>query len=772
MRVKIFNFPILRDNDNSLVIRFLISYLIILLIPVFIGTLVYREAIKIVESDVETSNLSMLGQCRDIMDQQLAAIDIMKNQIGLSPQLYLSLRNSGTKQLNFYYEMRKLMDQLRPYTLSGNIVDDFFIYMKNPNYIISPVMAYDADFFFQKVFKYGKMSQEQWLTELGRYHSGTVLPTSKAVLESRNITVIPYIHSLPTTHFRNVDGAIVFLLNTGGIQKLLKQANFSQSGWVLILDEKNRLITGLSEKKIPPQIFSIDNKKAEGFKHSHFWGERMIVSYTTSPYNGWKYISILPSRLVMQKVFYIKGIIAASIILSLLIGAIIAYLLTARNTKPLRKILDLVKENLDRDSEKAEEEDALQFLQGSVSQLINNNQKLQETIKNYMPIIRTAFFDRLLKGEFNNAEQIEAIAAYLRLEIKGDKFLVLMLRFGQDDIFNREIIEESNITKMVLVETIDKHLEGHGFIHDLDQNNIAILMAFEGCQTEQCYQKSESIIKNIQAEIADTYKLKIRFGGGNNYENLLDVWQSFQEAERVLDYNSADLDSKLIWYANLPKQGREYYYPIDFEQRLMNYVKAGELKHVESLLQTIYRENIENRQISLEMGLELIFELKGTVVKLFSQLAGEKDSIIKELSKIDYSETFEANYRNLTAIYQNICQEVIGNRKFRNVQLKEKIIQYINGAYQQPDLSLHKVASYFGFSEGYLSHFFKDQVGENFLAYLENERIKHACELLNNEGMSINDIAIQVGYNSVHSFRRAFKRVKGVNPTAFRLPLI
>lgn len=768
MGAKRFKFNILHNSNHSLVIRFLLSYLIILLIPVFIGTLVYKEAIKIVESDVKTSNLSMLGQCRDIMDQQLTAIDIMKGQIGLSSQLNLSLNNSDKKQLSFYYEMRKLMDQLRPYTLSGNIVDDFFIYMKKPNYIISPVMAYDADFFFQKVFKYDQMNQEQWQTELSRYHSGSILPTSKAILESRNLSVIPYIHSLPTTHFRKADGAIVFLLKAEAIQKLLNRINFVKGGWVLVLDQNNQIITGLSKRKLPPKVPFLENQETEGFNHSYFWGARMIVSYTTSPYNGWKYVSVIPSKLMMHKVIYIKRIVWGFIGLSLLVGAIIAYLLTARNTKPLKKILNLIKENLEQDTEK--EGDAFQFLQGSVSQLINNNQELQETIKNYMPIIRTAFFDRLLKGEFNNTEQIEAIASYLGLQIKGERFLVLILRFGQDDIFNREIIEESNITKMVLSETIKKHLENLGYIHDLDQNNIAIMLAFKNYPAEQGYQKAESIVKNIASEISETYKLKVRFSGGNSYENLLDVWQSFQEAGYVLDYKAADIDSKLIWYANLPRQGTEYYYPIDFEQRLMNYVKAGEIGQMESLLRIIYRENIENRQLSPEMRLELIYELKGTVVKLYSQSNINKDQTVMDLSKIDYSDSFDANYRSLSAIYQNICKEVIGNRKFRNVQLKEKIIEYINDAYQLPDLSLQKVSSHFGLSEGYLSHFFKDQVGDNFLSYLEGVRIEHACELLNNKKLSINDISEQVGYNSVHSFRRAFKRAKGVNPTDFRTP--
>lgn len=768
VNIKIFKLNALHTRDRSLVIRFLVSYLIILLIPVFIGILVYKEAVKIVESDVKASNLSMLGQCRDIIDQQLAAVDIMKGQIGLAPQLNLSLKHdSGTRELSFYYEMRKLMDQLRPYSLSGNIVDSFFIYMKEPNYVISPIIAYDADFFFESVFKYDRFGREQWLEELSKYHSGSVLPASNAVLESRNIEVIPYLHSLPTTHYRKVQGAIVFLLRAETIHHLLSRINLIKDGWVFVVDQNNQIITSYSRHKIPNQLPFNNDIESEGFYHSNFWGQEMIVSYTKSPYNGWKYISVLPAKLVMQKVIYIKRIVWGYVFLSLLAGAIIAYLLTAKNTEPLKKALDLIKEHLEGGAEK--ENDAFRFLQGSIAQLIKNNQSLQETIKKHMPIIRTAFFERLLKGGFTKIEQINAVASYVGLQIKGNRFLVMILRiFGQDEILSRDIIEESNLTKAVLMETIDKYIDGFGYLHDLDQNNIAIILAFENLSGEQCYQKAAAIVRKIEDEISEIYKLKVCFGGGNIYQNLLDVWQSFQEAGRVLDYKAVDLDSTLIWYADLPKHGTEYYYPLDFEQRLTNYVKAGEVEQVAGLLRTIYRENTEDRQLSPEMGVELIYELKGTVIKLISELSIHKGLIEADLNKIDYSESFDANYQRLTAIFKKLCGEVASNRKFRNVQLKERIIEFIKNHYHLQDLSLHKTASHFGLSEGYLSHFFKDQVGENFIVFLERERIEHACDLLRDARLSVAEIAGRVGYNSVHSFRRAFKKVKGINPTAFR----
>jgi AraC-like DNA-binding protein len=46
--------------------------------------------------------------------------------------------------------------------------------------------------------------------------------------------------------------------------------------------------------------------------------------------------------------------------------------------------------------------------------------------------------------------------------------------------------------------------------------------------------------------------------------------------------------------------------------------------------------------------------------------------------------------------------------------------------------------------------------------------MEHACELLSETEMPINEIAQRVGYYSDQVFRRAFKRFHGVTPNEFR----
>jgi len=68
----------------------------------------------------------------------------------------------------------------------------------------------------------------------------------------------------------------------------------------------------------------------------------------------------------------------------------------------------------------------------------------------------------------------------------------------------------------------------------------------------------------------------------------------------------------------------------------------------------------------------------------------------------------------------------------------------------------------------YLSYFFKEQTGENFIDYLNKVRIEKAKELLKDSSMSLSEIASQVGYSNAGYFNRIFKKIVGITPGQYR----
>ncbi|WP_165972393.1 helix-turn-helix domain-containing protein [Paenibacillus piri] len=96
-----------------------------------------------------------------------------------------------------------------------------------------------------------------------------------------------------------------------------------------------------------------------------------------------------------------------------------------------------------------------------------------------------------------------------------------------------------------------------------------------------------------------------------------------------------------------------------------------------------------------------------------------------------------------------------------------KVIQFIHTNYRE-DLTLSGLAERFGFSVPYLSELFKKAVGQNFVTFVHDVRIRQACGLLISTEMSVLDIALESGYGSYNTFARIFRESKGMTPAAYR----
>jgi AraC-like DNA-binding protein len=97
----------------------------------------------------------------------------------------------------------------------------------------------------------------------------------------------------------------------------------------------------------------------------------------------------------------------------------------------------------------------------------------------------------------------------------------------------------------------------------------------------------------------------------------------------------------------------------------------------------------------------------------------------------------------------------------------EKILQYIDSHFTNPQISLISVADEFSITEFYLSHLFKEKTGVNFSKHLEKLRMEYAQMLLSEKQYKVADAAREAGYGSHQSFGRAYRKYYGKSPSAY-----
>ncbi len=125
----------------------------------------------------------------------------------------------------------------------------------------------------------------------------------------------------------------------------------------------------------------------------------------------------------------------------------------------------------------------------------------------------------------------------------------------------------------------------------------------------------------------------------------------------------------------------------------------------------------------------------------------------------------------LEMMISNIPNNVINENEYlarkKISQRMSRLFSYIDANYQYP-IRLAEVAETEGITPTHLSHFFTENFGISFQQYLSNIRFEHAVRLMDNQSMSISDIAAASGFSDLKYMTQMFVRRFGCKPKDFR----
>ena len=238
-----------------------------------------------------------------------------------------------------------------------------------------------------------------------------------------------------------------------------------------------------------------------------------------------------------------------------------------------------------------------------------------------------------------------------------------------------------------------------------------------------------------------------------------------------LDATLEDISAQKVFLDNVIRQQifpeLQEIYQIDFESMIIllssNDTSAMQVrKRAESLIGNVMEIIEKNVFFSISVGGEMVDNaLKLPKAFMHAQMALNIPQNVFGIHKIQW-------YARAKQYMEMESHELIlpdeDYISLQSLVIIEKIKEYINANYKDPQLSLTSVGEEFCITEVYLSKLFKRAAGENFSKYTEGIRMKRAKELLD-QNKKITEVALLVGYNSPQVFRRAWKRYYGGTPS-------
>lgn len=170
-----------------------------------------------------------------------------------------------------------------------------------------------------------------------------------------------------------------------------------------------------------------------------------------------------------------------------------------------------------------------------------------------------------------------------------------------------------------------------------------------------------------------------------------------------------------------------------------------------------------NQSMHLTAGTEIHALMERQIQELIKEYSEGKDG---------YKLFLKGRLYDLAGILLRYMPKGVYSKEAESNQMErlkrlDKVFQYVEKNYQE-SIDLEEISKVAGFSKYHFSRFFKENTGVTFLDYLNNFKITKAEWSLIYDKDSILDIAYKSGFNSVKTFNRVFKDLKGCAPMEYR----
>jgi len=732
-------------------------------IPVLVmGALAYWMASNSIMEEVRDANQQMMLQVQQRIDDKLLALENIALQNAINPTFmhFLSLMDPQSDNetygmtLTLLSSMQTLIDD----------VDSVYLYQPDKHLVVSSDRGLRDDSVLPDYIKEAitENPDKIWIDH-----------KAESTAYRDVLHQITYIRKL-SSYDNSSTGYLIVNLDETTLFRIFANMNLGENRELIIItpsfnifsDSSNHLFSSPLDEA--PFIRSIMSKPTlKTMWTESIEGQNVSVNYMKSPYNGWKYVTLVPYSDITVHLKRIKQITLVFCVFLISLSIIASGVLSKRWMYALQSLIETIKKKVDLPGGQSKLND-FAIIRNYFELLEHDKVQLKQKIDEFMPILKNNFVQKLLTEPYQD-EMLDQ-AFYYEIPMRYKHYSVICIELdnmrGQTEqdrnLFHYAVI---NIAKEIVNRLAD------GLVVRMHSGHIAILLNH---QEPKVSKSDSSSVFNIAEEIRyiaeSLLNITVTIGIGRSCEGLEQLRRSCREAIEALDYQLVQGSGKVLYIGQIQLEVCSLNYPYECELQIITSLKLGNLSKIQTFLDefavTLRGEAGDSNQIRqsyiqlLAVSQRTMLELDAGTAEMFSY------NLYQRLFELNTIEKIMHWMKN--EVYPQMTDYIQSRQQQRTHGTIQRAVDYIHKHYDS-DLSMPMVADYVSMPVSHFSVVFKTELGMTFSEYVIAYRMEKARELLENSDVRISDIADKLRYNNSQNFIRMFKKMNGITPGEYRL---
>ena len=739
------------SKKPSTFVKFLISYLIVLVIPIVAITVVYNNFIvRVIKEEAVTNAIEMLNFSRIKMDVELQQIH------GISFRLMYTNRN-----LSNYFAMdtiigrnNRIRSELYYSIFTNLIVSEVALYNRYDQIMYTSRGHFSIHDFFYRFYRFADYNSTMFLEDINTINRIHFIPAQNVNENQRYIALLYPSHSFALWP----RPALMFLIDEERFLRNLNRSERIEGFNAIVLDENANVIAAINHNEhITSELFRADVMAMGSETHTiiNINGEDYLVFVSRSTPFSIKYVSMFPVASIFERVNNMHTVMLAVLSFVVLVGAVIVFCAMYLNYMPLNRLSTNLKSLFVLKEE--QNSDEVDTVKQAIGYLSDENAKLTVKLGDRMQQVQDSAILSILRGESIVGDLSEFLYD-IGLSFKFNNFCIALVHTPK------------NLMRQSLKTAIDAEFtDGMASFccESITKNQFIVVINLPEIGDNELI----NLLDRARVRILQEESITITIGMGYIVDSLQDLPRSFNGAqialtnrffvgnESVIDVNSLANDMN---YSSL--------HPKNEADALLGLIKKHNIPKIKSHLKKLC-SHIKGAHMPIFLVRAFCFELINAIILAnndYVNIAGQIPNIFS-IEKIDtIDELFEIITQACVSCTEGVQKELLEEPKDEAGNRIEKIKQFISENYTNMDFSIMSVSDKFGMKLPYLSAYFKTNTGKTLIDYVTELRINKARNLLKSTDLTLNAISEQVGYYNTSSFIRRFKQIMAMTPGEYR----